>query len=178
MPSDPDRAQHDLITGPDARANSPSWTRRSLSATYEGVLLFGVVFVADYLFDTLTQSRHALMLRPGRMLWLFLVLGTYFSWFWSHGGQTLPMKTWRIRLVEHGGAPVSAPRAVLRYLLCWCVILPGPALVTLTPLATPAAALLDVLIILMVSLWMQIDPERASLYDRLLGTRLVDLRAR
>jgi len=42
---------------------------------YEGVLLFAVVFLAGYLFDTLTQSRHALMLRDGRQVWLFIAIG-------------------------------------------------------------------------------------------------------
>ena len=45
---------------------------------YEGVLLFAVVFLADYLFDTLTQSKHGLMLRSTRQAWLFLVIGGYF----------------------------------------------------------------------------------------------------
>ena len=39
---------------------------------YEGILMFGVVFIASYLFDTLSQSRHALAnrgLRRGSCLW-------------------------------------------------------------------------------------------------------------
>ena len=45
---------------------------------YEGVLLFAVVFLADYLFDTLTQSKHGLMLRGARQAWLFFAIGVYF----------------------------------------------------------------------------------------------------
>ena len=45
---------------------------------YEGVLLFGVIFLAGYLFDTLTQSRNALMWRSSRQLILFLAIGLYF----------------------------------------------------------------------------------------------------
>ena len=67
---------------------------------YESVLLFGVVFLAAYLFDTLSQSRHGLHLRTARQCWLLFIIGLYFCWFWKNGGQTLAMKTWRIRLVH------------------------------------------------------------------------------
>ena len=46
---------------------------------YEGILMFGVVFIASYLFDTLSQSRHALANRGLRMGFLFLVFGIYFK---------------------------------------------------------------------------------------------------
>jgi uncharacterized RDD family membrane protein YckC len=44
------------------------------------------------------------------------VLAIYFIWFWRHGGQTLAMKTWRIRLVASDGRVPSFPRAVGRFL--------------------------------------------------------------
>ena len=66
---------------------------------YEGILMFGVVFIASYLFDTLSQSRHALANRGLRMGFLFVVFGIYFGWFWSRG-QTLAQKTWHIRVVS------------------------------------------------------------------------------
>jgi uncharacterized RDD family membrane protein YckC len=162
-------------TQPAVLPRAPNWWRRALCGLYEGVLLFGVLFIADYFLDVLTQSRHALKLRDLRMLWLFLVLGVYFVWFWSHGGQTLPMKTWRMRAVDGDGTALSLPRATLRYLACWMVWLPGPALISLLPLSIGIASLLDLLVLFMLTLWPLVDRSRASLYDRILGTRLVDL---
>lgn len=49
----------------------PNRLRRFACMMYEGVLLFGVVFLAGYAFDTLTQSRDAMMLRHIRQLVLF-----------------------------------------------------------------------------------------------------------
>ena len=95
---------------------------------YEAMLLFGVIFTAGWLFSTLLQQRHALYLRGALQDWLFLVLGIYFTWFWTHGGQTLAMKTWRIRLVAADGRPVNIWRAMARYLLAWLWFLPGLAL--------------------------------------------------
>lgn len=128
--------------------------RRFMSMAYEAVLLFGVVFVAAYLFDTLTQSKHALKLRHARQAWLFLVLGVYFVWFWAHGGQTLAMKTWRIRLEEDSARkPVSWGKAVLRYVLSWPLTLTGISY-----------------------LWAFFDRDQKFLTDRLLRTRLVEWR--
>ena len=39
---------------------APSLTRRMACWLYEGMLMFGVVFIAGYLFSTLTQTRNAL----------------------------------------------------------------------------------------------------------------------
>ncbi|MCD6666227.1 MAG: RDD family protein, partial [Hydrogenophaga sp.] len=43
--------------GPDLIA--PPLPRRMACWIYEGMLMFGVVFIAGYLFSTLTQTRHA-----------------------------------------------------------------------------------------------------------------------
>ena len=83
---------------------------------YEGLLLFGVVFISGYLFSTLSQTRHALDNRHALQAFLFVIFGIYFIWFWSRG-QTLAMKTWRIKIVMLGQATVPFKNAALRYLL-------------------------------------------------------------
>ena len=64
---------------------APSLSRRMACWLYEGMLLFGVVFIAGYLFSTLSQTRNALDNRNALQAFIFLVLGIYFSWFWSKG---------------------------------------------------------------------------------------------
>ena len=78
---------------------APGPARRLACFVYEGVLLFGVLMIAGLAYGLLTQQRHALVGMHGLQLFVFLVLGLYFSWFWSHGGQTVAMKTWQIRLL-------------------------------------------------------------------------------
>jgi uncharacterized RDD family membrane protein YckC len=107
---------------------TPSVLRRLACFVYEGVLLFAVLMIAGYLFSSLTQQRHALSGRGALQGFLFLVLGIYFVWFWSHGGQTLAMKTWRIRLIGQDGLAVSQTRALARYVLSWLWF--APALLT------------------------------------------------
>ena len=81
----------------------PSLLRRLACFVYEGVVLFGVVMIAGYLYSSLTQQRHALHGQWGLRAFLVLVLAIYFVWFWSHGGQTVAMKTWHIRLTAADG---------------------------------------------------------------------------
>ena len=86
--------------------------------------MFGVVFIAGYLFSTLTQTRNALDNRHLQQAFLFVVFGIYFAWFWAKG-QTLAMKTWHIRLVRRDGERVSPWRALARYLLSWFWFVPA-----------------------------------------------------
>lgn len=102
---------------------SPSLKRRMACWLYEGILLFAVIFIAGYLFSTLSQTRYALDNRHGLQAFVFLVLAIYFTWFW-HKGQTLAMKTWHIRIVDSFGKPLSQKKALVRFLYCWVWFLP------------------------------------------------------
>lgn len=139
------------------------------------MLLFGVIFIAGYLFSSLSQTRHALDNRAGLQGFLFLTLGIYFTWFW-HKGQTLAMKTWHIKVVSISGAPLTQPRALLRYVLSWVWFLP-PLLLTL-PLGVPAdvAALLLCAWIIFWALLSKFQAEKQFWHDIWAGTRLITSR--
>lgn len=140
---------------------------------YEGVLLFAVLFISSYLFSTLSQTRHALDNRHLQQGFLFITLGIYFTWFWAKG-QTLAMKTWRIRLVDTLGHPVTQRRALLRYLLSWLWFVP--------PLAAAECLSPSVSITFMIMLgwtigWAvssRLHPQRQFWHDEIAGTRLVN----
>lgn len=151
----------------------PSLKRRFLAMTYEALLLFAVVFIAGYLFDALTQSRHALMLRHARQAWLFAVLGVYFTWFWTHGGQTLAMKTWRIRVVGPAGHALTWPRALARYVSLWIVVVPALAIVSIAGLGGWAAVGVLAIALLVPPFYALVDRDAQFVHDRLAGTRLV-----
>ncbi len=142
---------------------------------YEAMLLFGVIFISTWLFSTLLQQRHALYLRHGLELWLFAVLGLYFVWFWTHGGQTLAMKTWRLRLVGSDGGSVAIGRALARFLLSWLWFLPGLALAWALQVQGWMLVIIPGLNLLLWTALTYLDPQRQFLHDRLAGTRLIDL---
>lgn len=160
-----------------ALPQAPTRLRRFACMMYEGVLLFGVVFLAGYLFDTLTQSHSGLMLRHGRQACLFLAIGVYFLACWRRGGQTLPMKTWNIQLTDRAGQPLRSSRMLLRYLLLW----PVPLLAALSVAGISHLMDLTSLDLLIITtpffhfIWTWFDPQGQFLHDRLLGTELHDL---
>jgi uncharacterized RDD family membrane protein YckC len=140
---------------------------------YEAMLMFGVVFISGWLFSTLLQQRHALYLRHAMQYWLFLVIGLYFVWFWIHGGQTLAMKTWRLRLVTTEGQPVQWKRAIGRYIVSWMWILPGAFLTWLLGAKGWLLVLIPAGNIGLWALTALLDPRRQFLHDRISGTQFV-----
>jgi len=124
----------------------PSLMRRLFSMLYEALVLFGVLFVAVLVFMLLRDpSAHGA--KPFFQAYIFLVLLWYFTWFWTHGGQTVAMRAWRFRVERIDGTPLRFPQACLRFFLGW----------------------LSVISIL----WALFDRDKQFLHDRLAGTRLV-----
>jgi uncharacterized RDD family membrane protein YckC len=142
---------------------------------YEGMLLFGVVFLADYLFSTLSQTRHALDNRMGQQAFLFLVLGIYFTWFW-HKGQTLAMKTWHIRIVDARSQPLTQARALARYVLSWVWFLPSLALIWALELPLGSGSVLILGWVVIWAVLSRFHPQRQFWHDAWAGTRLIDAR--
>jgi uncharacterized RDD family membrane protein YckC len=167
----------DAPAGASLDLRAPALFRRLACFIYEGVLLFGVVMIAGYLYSTLTQQRHALHGQHGLQAFLFIVLGIYFVWFWSHGGQTVAMKAWHIRLVSADGGPVSQWRALARYLLSWLWFLPALTALYLAGVhglgAIFGTLALGVLAFAALS-WLH--PQRQFWHDAVCGTRLVTWR--
>lgn len=161
-----------ILPLPRPSIDVPHLLRRMACWLYEGMLLFGVVFISAYLFGTLSQTRHALNNRHALQAFLFVVFGIYFTWFWAKG-QTLAMKTWNIRLVDAYGKPVSQARALLRYFASWSWLLP--------PLAASEAFHLSggetvVIVLGWVAVWATLSrfhPQQQFWHDAIAGTRLI-----
>ena len=152
---------------------TPGLRRRMACWLYEGLLMFGVVFISGYLFGTLSQTRNALDNRHALQAFLFVIFGIYFVWFWAKG-QTLAMKTWNIRLVDRHNAPVSQKRALLRYCLSWMWFF--PPLLAISPF-TLSGGEVAVLLLGWVFVWAllsRLQPDRQFWHDAWAGTRLVN----
>jgi uncharacterized RDD family membrane protein YckC len=134
--------------------------RRLGSLIYETLIVVALLLLAGLVFLLPLHALTGTGASDGWALWLFrawivAVLGSYFIWFWTRGGQTLPMRTWRLRVVDTGGSPIRLRRALCRYLLAWPSVL------------TAGAGLA----------WALVDRDRQFLHDRLAGTRLVRVEA-
>ena len=140
---------------------------------YEGVLMFGVLVPAGMVFSVGSQMRHALMYRSAFIAFLFAVLALYFGWFWTRGGQTLAMKTWRLKVVDSHGRPLAVGRALLRYVLCWIWLLPPLAVAAPLRPRVGGVALLILGWVVVWALLSRFHPQRQFWHDAMAGTRLV-----
>jgi uncharacterized RDD family membrane protein YckC len=156
---------------------APIW-RRFAAAVYDGLLLVGLWMVA-LVIDTLVRDLFGLDRNWAALrAYLFLVGLGFFGWSWTHGGQTLGMRSWRLRVLRADGAPLRWLDASLRYalmLLCWGVVL-TPALLQLPQLAArPNAATIAIATLIasvMGLLWTRLDARRRAPQDRLSRTEL------
>lgn len=157
---------------------TPGLRRRLAAMLYEGVVLFGVLMVAGLVFSPLVGQRNALDYRLGMQVFLFVLLGVYFAWFWSHGGQTVAMKTWHVRLVRADGQPVSFMQALVRYVLSWLWFVPALLAISVLHLPVAAGSVSAVLLagMLVYAMWSHLLPDNQFMHDRLCKTRLITWR--
>ncbi len=159
---------------------APLW-RRLAAALYDGLLLLGL-WMAALLVDTIARDGLGSERQwPALRAYLFLIGLAFFGWFWTHGGQTLGMRAWRLQLRRTSGADVRWTEAALRYalmLLCWGVAL-TPAAMTMPALAArPQAHTLTAATVIATALallLLRLDPRRRGPQDWLSGTEVVYL---
>lgn len=151
--------------------------RRCASLAYELLLLAALVLVTGFALLPLVTPGQAGLAVPGLPQRVFLfcayfaVLAWYFTWSWSAGRRTLPMKTWRLALVLMDGSPLPTRTALLRYLATW--IGPGLALAAYGALHSLGWGAHAAWLVAFNFLWALVDPARQFLHDRIAGTRIV-----
>jgi uncharacterized RDD family membrane protein YckC len=179
MNSLPARTTH--TAEPPAAFATPALRRRMAAWLYEGILVFGLVvpaglLYAAYLAATYTVGQDIPNHQREIQAFLFLALGLYFVYFWVKG-QTLAMKTWRIRVIDRFGRPLTPGRALWRYLLGWVWILPPWA--ALAPFHLPPSEI-AVLTLGWIAIWALLSllqPQGQFWHDVWAGTRLIDVRS-
>jgi uncharacterized RDD family membrane protein YckC len=159
---------------PPAQHLAPPLKRRLACMLYEGVLLFGIIMVAGLIFSGVMQQRNAMTHHHELQAFLFVVLAVYFSWFWSHSGQTVAMKTWHIRVLDRAGNPLSVTRAFARYVTSWMWFM--PALCALYFQGTRSLPTIFGTLILGVVCYAaasRLHPSRQYWHDLVCGTQLI-----
>lgn len=131
--------------------SAPGFLRRLLSMVYELLILVAVLFIASFVFHLVFQNTSSIFFRPVFQIYLLLVAGIYFTWFWTHGGQTLSMQTWKLRLLSADGHQLSLKQAIARYLF----------------------AVIGFFLFGCGILWAFFDRDGLFLHDRLAGSRIV-----
>ena len=134
--------------------------------------MFGVVFIAGYLFGTLSQTRNAMDNRHALQAFVFVIFGIYFVWFWGKG-QTLAMKTWDIRVVDTEGNLITQKRALARYALSWLWFLPPLLASYLLNLPAAEGAVLVLGWVLIWAVLARFHRRKQFWHDAFAGTQLI-----
>jgi uncharacterized RDD family membrane protein YckC len=134
----------------------PGLWRRLAAIFYDSWLMAGIWLLgatvdtfARRALDAETSGSHLAL-----QIFLLAAPAVFFGWFWTHGGQTLGMRAWRLKLLDREGHPVTWRKSLLRYGAAWVSLLAFG----------------------LGYLWVWIDRDGLAWHDRLSGTRLVLLR--
>lgn len=130
---------------------TPGFGRRLTCLLYESLVVFSILLIGFLIPQSVLLGNGIQFSSRVLMLHIFILLMIYFTYNWGKSGQTLPMKTWKLRLVSQDGKPLRPLQAVLRYCAAW-----------------PSVCLLG-----MGILWAILDKDKQFLHDRIAGTRIV-----
>lgn len=133
-------------------ASNAGLAPRLVAMIYDLLLLFAILMLAALPVVLLSGGvprgtiPHLLY-----QLYLLAAIFLFFGWFWVHGGQTLGMRAWRLRVTREDGSALSWGDALLRFLA-----------------AVPALLCAG-----LGYLWILIDRDRLAWHDRISHTRVV-----
>jgi len=125
--------------------------RRMAAMLYDTLLLTAVLFVASAI--AVAINRGQAVAHPLYYLSLAAICYLFFCWFWTNGGQTLGMRTWRLKLITESEKAMNWSQASWRFLF---------ALIALLPFGLGL-------------FWMIFDSQRLAVHDRLSASKIVYL---
>ena len=128
-----------------------SLLRRIAAIFYDLLLLTGILFATSAV--AVWINKGVAVKHPLYYVALILTAFFFYGWFWTHGGQTLGLSTWRLKVIDENGNALTWRRSIYRFAAAWIALLPA------------AAGLL----------WMLFDKDSLALHDRLSKTRVVKL---
>ena len=147
--------------------------RRLAVLVYDALMLLAVLFLATALALPLTQGEAVDPQHPLFQLYLLAAAFLYFGWFWTHGGQTVAMRAWRLRLRDAAGGPVGWGLALTRFA---AVLLPvAPALLWLRSGPEVGYGVMSAVVLgcwLCGFLWIAVDREDRAWHDIVSKTRI------
>lgn len=92
------------------------------AVVYDALLLLAVLFLAAAIALPFNGGRAYAAGQYYFPLYLLGVAFTFYGWFWVHGGQTLGMRAWKIRVFSADGGAIGWRLAGIRFasaLLSW-----------------------------------------------------------
>lgn len=129
----------------------PGPLRQLMVMLYDVLLLASALLLAAVVPVALNQGEAIEPGNPFFLLYLLMVSLFFYGWFWTHGGQTLGMRAWKVYLVGQNQVQVTWKQASIRF----CV------------------AILSLLSFGLGFLWQWLSKDKLSWHDLLSGTQLI-----
>ncbi len=100
---------------PSSDENSVGLLRRLAAVVYDALILFALIFIATFILMQILGGELDTMGRWILQICSLVIAYVYFGWFWTHGGQTVGMRAWRIRVVDERNRPIGWKNATQRF---------------------------------------------------------------
>jgi len=131
---------------------SPGLLRRLGAMAYDALLLLALLMLLSYPYVWLTGGdKPGLLVKSLYQLYLLAIGFFFYAGFWTHGGQTLGMRAWLLKVVRHDGGLLGWAPAMKRFGLAW----------------------ISLLTLGLGFLWILFDRDKLAWHDRWSDTRLV-----
>jgi len=157
--------------------------RRLAALVYDGLLLFAVTMVAGFLLVPFTgtveigeQKTSQNIFNPFMLVYYLAVYYLFFTWFWTHGGQTLGMRAWHMRLVTADGNIINWKQGLFRYLVSlpmwffWVIAIGKSSNAFVIPFLEQVP---NWVIFALATIWLLVDHLPNNWRDRLTSTRVI-----
>jgi len=125
--------------------------RRLAAMVYDSLLVAALLFTFTFILIVLRGGTAFSPASWGFNASLVALNILFFGWFWTHGGQTLGMRAWKIRVERLDGSALRWRDALVRYASAWLLLFP------------PGLGFF----------WAWLDRDRRCWHDRLSATRVV-----
>ena len=129
--------------------------KRLVVIGYDGLLLIAILFISTALTLPLNDgmaitNQHPLF--PFLVIYWFIISFIFYGWFWTHGGQTLGMKTWNLQLISTDNKKITWKQAFVRF----------------------CCAILSTIFFGLGFLWSLFNEKKSTLHDIFSNTILID----
>jgi len=126
--------------------------RRLCAMAYDALLLLALLMLLSYPYVWLTGGvRPGLLVKTLYQLYLLSICFIFYAGFWTHDGQTLGMRAWRLKVVRAEGGVITWMLALKRFVFAW----------------------ISLLCFGLGFLWILLDRDKLAWHDKWSGTRVI-----
>lgn len=94
--------------------------RRLAALFYDGLLILGLWFLTTGLSLAINRGEAVESGNYALTGALITVTFLFYGWFWTHGGQTLGMRAWKIKVRREDGDTMTWSNAAMRFIAASC----------------------------------------------------------